>query len=166
MTQLTLWFSNLSATDPAIWVAIGSGITVVLAFLFLGRRQRRATAVVAANPSANPTDDWLPTQKRSDERRRSVRRLGVPTAVQIGDPKKPKKVIEGYVLDRSSGGLRLAMEKPFATGAALQIRPSNAPPESPWIVIIIRSCREVGDYFEVGCQFQEELPWHLLLMFG
>jgi len=169
MSEIINWFSKISFTDPAIWLALGSGMAIVLIFLFLGRRQRRATAIVASfsdESNANPADVWLPSTKSPDERRRSVRRIGIPTAVRITDPKKPKKTIEGFVLDRSSGGLRLAMEKPFSTGVILQIRPTNAPPESPWIPIIIRNCREVGDYFEVGCQFQEELPWHLLLMFG
>jgi hypothetical protein len=167
MTELTKWFSNLSVREPALWLAIGSGFAILLFFLILGRRQRRAAAIVAAgNELASTADQWLPPPKRPDERRRSTRRSGVPTPVQVCDPKKPKRVVDGYVLDRSSGGLRLALAKPFPAGAALQIRPANAPPENPWIVIIVRSCREIGDYFEVGGQFQEELPWHLLLMFG
>jgi hypothetical protein len=168
MSQIINWFSNISFADPAIWLALGSGIAVILLFLFLGRRQRRTGPIVAstAEDGLNPADVWLPPSKGPDERRRSVRRSGVPTAVQISDPRKPKRLIDGFVLDRSSGGLRLAMEKPFPTGSTLQIRPTTAPDDSPWITIIIRNCREVGDYFEIGCQFQEELPWHLLLMFG
>jgi hypothetical protein len=168
MSQIINWLSNISYTDPAIWLALGAGAAVILVFLFLGRRQRRTGAIVAGAPDngPNPADMWLPPSKGPDERRRSVRRTGIPTAVQICDPRKPKRLIDGFVLDRSSGGLRLAMEKPFPTGSTLQIRPTTAPPETPWVVIIIRNCREIGDYFEIGCQFQEELPWHLLLMFG
>ena len=173
MTDLTNWFASLSLKDPIVWLSAGSGLAVVLVFLFLGRRQRRTAAVIASAAAAaersdqlNPADIWLPPSKQADERRRSTRRSGVPTHVQISDSKKPRSVIEGYVLDRSSGGLRLAMEKPFTTGSELQVRATNAPPESPWIVIVIRSCREEGDYFEVGCQFTQELPWNLLLMFG
>jgi hypothetical protein len=169
MSQIINWFSNISFADPAIWLALGSGMAVVLIFLFVGRRQHRAKPVVGSatdDAEPNPADVWMPPSKGPDERRRSVRRVGIPTAVQIIDPKKPKKKIGGYVLDRSSGGLRLAMEKPFSTGATLQVRPVNAPEESPWIDIIIRSCRDVGDYFETGGQFLEELPWHLLLLFG
>jgi hypothetical protein len=169
MSQIIKWVSNISANDPAIWLALGSGMAIILIFLFLGRRQRRSGAVVAPATDENglsPADVWLPPAKGPDERRRSVRRTGVPTAIQISDPKRPKRVIDGFVLDRSSGGLRLAMEKPFATGIVLNIRPTNAPPEMAWVPIFIRNCREVGDYFEIGCQFQEELPWNLLLMFG
>jgi len=168
MSQIINWFSNISFADPSIWLAFGSGIAVILVFLILGRRQRRIGPIVAstAEEGPNPADMWLPPAKGPDERRRSVRRTGVPTAIRVSDPRKPKKLIDGFVLDRSSGGLRLALEKPFPTGSTLQVRPSTAPDTSPWVTIIIRNCREVGDYFEIGCQFQEELPWNLLLMFG
>jgi hypothetical protein len=169
MTQLTQFFANLSFSDPSVWLALGSGFAVVLMFLLLGRRQRRPATVVVSGENAgedNPTDAWLPPPKRPDERRRNSRRSGVPTSIQLVDPRKPKRVLEGFVLDRSSGGLRVASEKPFPTGAALQVRPTNAPAETPWVSIIIRSCKETGDYFEVGCQFQDEVAWHLLLMFG
>jgi hypothetical protein len=168
MTELTKFFSDLSFGEPVIWLAIGSGLLILLVFLFLGRRQRRKVAIVGPNEKddLNPADAWLPPSKRPDERRRSTRRTGVPTHVKVTDPKRPKRVIEGFVLDRSSGGIRLASEKPFPTGSTLQVRPSNAPDEFPWIIIIVRSCRELGDYFELGCQFHEELPINLLLMFG
>src|SRR5580692_1113311 len=103
MSQIINWFSNFSVADPSIWLALGSGIAVVLVFLFLGRRQRRSGGIVAsaADEGLNPADVWLPPTKGPDERRRSVRRTGVPTAVQISDPRRPKRLIDGFVLDRS-----------------------------------------------------------------
>lgn len=169
MTQLTNWLSNISFRDPLVWVAIAAGIAIVLVFLFLGRRKARAKQVVASdNPDdvQKLADQWLPPSKRHDERRRSMRRGGVPTPVQFSDPLKPKKHFDGFVLDRSSGGLRLASERAFPTGSTMLIRPIAAAPETPWVPVIIRNCREQGDFFEIGCQFQEDLPWHLLLMFG
>ncbi len=168
MTQLTKFFSDLSFGEPAIWLATGSGLVILMVFLLLGRRQRRHVAVVALNEKQDldPVDAWLPPSARPDERRRSTRRTGVPTPIRLTDPRKPKRVIEGFVLDRSAGGIRLASEKPFPTGSTLQVRPTNAPDEFPWVIIIIRSCRELGDYFELGCQFHDELPIHQLLMFG
>ena len=169
MSKVTGWFANVSAGDPAVWVALGAGFAVVLAFLLLGRRQRRAAAIVVSAPAdadVNPADVWLPPSKRADERRRSTRRSGVPTPVRITDPQRPKKAFEAFVLDRSTGGLRVASEKPFPSGSNLLIRPSNAPEEVASVTIIVRNCKEVGDYYELGCQFQEELPWHVLLMFG
>ncbi len=74
--------------------------------------------------------------------------------------------MEAFVLDRSTGGLRLAMAKPFPTGTILHARPGNAPEESLWVAMIVRSCKECGDYYEIGCQFEQELPWSQLLLFG
>ncbi len=168
MTELTKLFTNIAIGDPAVWLALGSGLAIVLVFLFLGRRQRRMVAVVGAvdMDAIRTADAWLPPPMHPDERRRSIRRSGVPTSVHITDPKKARKTVEAFVLDRSSGGVRLAAEKPVPAGSKVQIRATTAQPESPWVVINVRSCREVGDYFELGCQFDEELPWHLLLMFG
>jgi len=170
MTQLMNLFSNMTITDPAIWLAVGSGLVVVFLFLLLGRRKRRQAKIIGANnsdnPEVNPADAWLQPTKRVDERRKATRRLGVPTAISIVDSKKSKRPIDGFVLDRSSGGVRVAAQKPFPAGSTLQIRPANASDDSPRVIIIVRSCREVGDHFELGCQFQEELPWHVLLMFG
>jgi hypothetical protein len=170
MGDVTNWLANLNLSDPVLWVVLAALLGIVLIFLLMGRRPRRpATLVIAPPKPAEPidgADDWGPSTQRPDERRRSFRRSGVPTAVLISEPGRPKQIFDGYVLDRSSGGLRLAMGSPISTGVTLQIRATNAPSESPWIPITIRSCREVGDYFEVGVQFQEELPWSLLLMFG
>jgi hypothetical protein len=170
MTRLTQLFSSINFEEPAIWIALGAAFSVVLAFLLLGRRQRRALAIIAPAPTTEnafeSADLWAAASVRPDERRRSIRRGGVPTAIQITDPLKPKKSIEGFVLDRSIGGIRLASEQPFASGTSLNVRAMSAPADLPSVLIIVRSCREVGDYFELGCQFQEDLPWHLLLLFG
>ena len=48
----------------------------------------------------------------------------------------------------------------------LRVRPSHAPETFEWIGVIVRNCREVGDHFELGLQFEAELDWNKLLMFG
>jgi hypothetical protein len=171
MSQAINWISSISLNDPAVWLLLLAGLGIVLLLLARQRHHDRASVPIAAKTEAeeidlNPADAWLPPTKAPDERRQSTRRAGVPTAVQICDPKKPQKLIGGYVLDRSRGGLRLAMEKPIATGVVLNVRPADAPPEVAWTPIFVRSCNEVGDYFEVGGEFQVELSWNLLLMFG
>ncbi len=182
MKQLSRFLADMSLSDPLVWVALGAGFAVVFVFMLLGRRQRRTTTVGVSAPPPPPKQDdappppkqeprnaadvWLPTATKPNERRRTLRRGGVPTAIHMVDPQDPKKILEGFVLDRSSGGLRIAVEKPYPTGSAVQIRPTNAHAQSPWVTVIVRNCKETGDYFEIGCQFQEKLPWHILLMFG
>jgi hypothetical protein len=168
MQSLTQWFSGLSLADPALWLAVGSGLTVLLTFLFLGRRGRLTGPVVMPqNPSGSA--DWEnPPAARTDERRRAIRRGGLPTPILVIDPKAGRraKASEAYVLDRSTGGLRLALEKPVGVGTTLLAKPGNAPEGFEWVKVVVRNCREVGDYFEVGCQFETELELNRLLMFG
>jgi hypothetical protein len=175
MQTLTNFFANLSFNDPALWLALGAGLVVLLGFVFLGRRPARALSPATANGSEVKTfdtfaqlagDNWDANEKPHDERRRSVRRAGMPTPIFVLDAKQSRKPRNGYVLDRSSGGLRLAAERPTPTGITLQVRPHSAADDTPWVNIIVRSCREVGDYYELGCQFEAELPWKVLLLFG
>jgi hypothetical protein len=169
MQSLTQSLSGLSATDPSIWLALSAGLVTILVFLFLGRRQRlRSPVVLPSEPVALPDWDALPSLARHDERRRAIRRGGLPTPILVVDSKggRRAKASEAYVLDRSTGGLRLALEHGFPVGAALLARPGNAPEGFEWVKLVVRNCREVGDYFELGCQFESDLELSRLLMFG
>lgn len=169
MQSLTQWLSHVSLADPMVWISLATGLTIVLSFLFLGRRQPRHAEIVIKDPPP-VTPDMIPPPPVShhDERRKSIRRTGMPTPIQIMDFKAARrpKPIDAYVLDRSSGGLRLAVEQPYPVGTMLKARPINAPAEFDWISIVVRSCRDSNDYFELGCQFEGELALNQLLMFG
>jgi hypothetical protein len=168
MQSLTHWFSTLTAGDPALWLALAAGLLVILLFLFFGRARRRGPIGIPTGAAGSP--DWespYPTA-RHDERRRSIRRAGLPTPILVVDAKAGRRAraAEAYVLDRSTGGLRLALEMPVPVGTNLLAKPGNAPEGFKWVKLTIRNCREVGDYFEVGCQFETELELSRLLMFG
>jgi hypothetical protein len=172
MQPLSQTFSGISVAEPALWLAVAAGLAVILAFLFFGRRRPPARF---RGPAAQPhtpvgSADWEnpPASARADERRRAIRRGGLPTPILIVDPKAGRraKAMEAYVLDRSTGGLRLALEKPVNVGGTLLAKPGNAPDGFEWVKVLIRNCREVGDYYEVGCQFETELELNRLLMFG
>lgn len=169
MNALTEWISSLKNVDPAIWLAAGAGMTVLLGFFFFTRRSRRAAGPVVLPLGSNSSIDWEGgSTARHDERRRAIRRGGLPTPILIVDPKAGKraKASEAYVLDRSTGGLRLAMERPVQVGSVLLAKPGNAPDDFEWVKVMIRNCREVGDYYELGCQFDTDLELSRLLMFG
>jgi hypothetical protein len=152
--------------DPALIMAAASGLLVVLALVLVTRRRRSRGPVVL--PTGSPDWESPIATARHDERRRAIRRGGLPTPIYIVDAKggRKAKVTEAYVLDRSTGGLRLALESQVQVGSALMAKPSNAPEGFEWVRMNIRSCREVGDYYEVGCQFDQELELSRLLMFG
>ena len=170
MQSPTQWLSTMSATDPSLWLALGAGLVVILVFLILGRRGKKfhGPVVLPSSPAASP--DWEAPHPlaRHDERRRSIRRGGLPTPILVVDAKAGKraKATEAYVLDRSSGGLRLALERAFPAGSTLLAKPGNAPEGFEWVKLVVRNCREVGDYFELGCQFETDLELSRLLMFG
>jgi hypothetical protein len=169
MQSLSHMLSGLSATDPSLWLALGAGLVVILTFLFLGRRKRfRGPVVLPSDPSASPDWEALPPLARHDERRRSIRRGGLPTPILIVDAKggRRAKATEAYVLDRSTGGLRLALERGFPVGTAMLAKPGNAPDGFAWVKLVVRNCKETGDYFELGCQFETDLELSRLLMFG
>jgi hypothetical protein len=155
----------MTSIDPSLILALAAGVVVVVGLLYFGRRKQPvATAVL---PSGSP--NWEePLSVRHDERRRSIRRGGLPTPIMVVDSKAGKraKAAEAYVLDRSTGGLRLALERAVPVGSLLLAKPGNAPDGFEWVKITIRNCREVGDYFEVGCQFETDLELNRLLMFG
>jgi PilZ domain len=171
MQSLAQLISELSFGDPALWVAISAGLGVVLIFLFLGRRPTnpRQREIVESNPDPE-RDNWdkPPAVSRHDERRRSLRRSGLPTPLHVIDAKGSRraKVAEAFVLDRSTGGLRLAVEKPYPIGHQLKAKPSKAPESFEWVNLVVRNSKETGDYFEIGCQFDSELELNRLLMFG
>lgn len=166
MQSFTLWISGLTSTDPALVVALTAGLVAAIGLLYFSRRKRQNGPVVL--PSGSPDWDGPMESIRHDERRRSIRRGGLPTPIMVIDSKAGKraKAAEAYVLDRSTGGLRLALERPVAVGSLLLAKPGNAPDGFEWVKITIRNCREVGDYYEVGCQFETDLELSRLLMFG
>ena len=171
MQLLFEWFHGVNVGNAALLLAIGAGLIILLSFLLLGRRPRQTQREFG--PPVLPgmstgSADWespLPSA-RHDERRRSMRRTGMPTPILVVDAKGGRRAWDAYVLDRSSGGLRLALEKPCTVGSILLARPSNAPEGFEWVRVTVKSCREVGDYFEIGSQFESELELSRLLMFG
>lgn len=103
-----------------------------------------------------------PGQRR--ERRNSLRRRGNPVGVLVlaGEGRAEP----GLVLDRSKGGFCLSVAQPVDVGATLRVRTCHAPDDVPWIDVLVRHCAQKGDRWHLGCQFAEELPWSVLLLFG
>jgi hypothetical protein len=72
----------------------------------------------------------------------------------------------GLVINRSKGGLCVSVSQPVAVGTTLQLRACQAPDDTPWIPVLVRHCGANKDRWQLGCQFVEELPWSILLLFG
>lgn len=127
-------------------------------------RERAARAAVTQAADTDRADNWLPPTPRACDRRRATRRGGQLVAVEVAQV-PGGRADEGVVRDRSSVGLGLASDHPYPVGAVLYVRPAGEG-DFPWVEVTVRSCRDGGDHYLVGVQFQREVPWNVLLRFG
>jgi len=163
---ITVFGFELGLLQPYLPFAVGCGVASAVLVAVATRRRK---SPLAGPPSVTPTDrpvNWDAHDTSFADRRGSVRREGAPVRVLVSSPVLRNKLEGGWVLDRSTGGLRLATVSPIAPGTVVQVRAENAPDTIPWVTIVVRSCRNNGDYYELGCEFEQTPPWNVLLLFG
>jgi hypothetical protein len=159
---------QLSLPAPQAWLpgAIGVSVIGLIAVVYLLVRPG-AEAAPAVPPSAveppAPNDPFIAPPK---EQRRTFRRGGNPTTVHyaIGDNKE--RPLQGWVVDRSIGGICLMTHDPIAVGSLVTLRPVSADDMVPWIDVVVKSCRDTEEFFELGCQFIKTPPYSILLLFN
>lgn len=106
---------------------------------------------------------------KKPNQRGAARRQGNTVQVHIAAPDNKNDPEVGSVIDRSMGGMRLALFGEVESGTVLSIRPVNADEMVPWVDIEIRSCKtstEMPGLFEVGCQYVKSPPYSIQLLFG
>ncbi|MCU0702513.1 MAG: PilZ domain-containing protein [Fimbriiglobus sp.] len=159
MNLSDLFSSNfLPYTLPAL-IVLATALMVLL--LLVGRRRENALK----KPKLKGSTSEIVASTASD-RRASLRREGKAVEVVVMSPAFKSGEAPGYVLDRSTGGLRLALATGMAAGTALQVRAKHAPDNTPWVTVLVRSCRPNDEHFELGCEFEKTPPWNVLLLFG
>jgi len=165
---MNLNIANLVAPEflpyvlPAAAVLVG---ILTAGLVMIGRRKPRT--LVQAVLHKKKSSHWaMPVGQSFADRRTSVRRDGAPVEVLVTSPVFKDGKANGYVLDRSTGGLRLALANGVAPGSSVQIRARHAPDTTPWVIVIVRSCRQAEDHFELGLEFEKTPPWNVLLLFG
>jgi hypothetical protein len=157
-------------------VSGGLVAVLVLTYLFFKPRQRKPleeleAAAITAAPSSQVVDEekaatWAPPEQSYADRRGAVRREGAPVRVLLSSSTFRNGVADGYVVDRSTGGLRILIQSALAPGSTLQVKAVNAPDTVNFVTVIVRSCRKNTDHFELGCEFEKTPPWNVLLLFG
>ncbi|MBI3823128.1 MAG: hypothetical protein HY289_10680 [Planctomycetes bacterium] len=129
---------------------------------------RPAPAVL--EPAApTPATEAPPLAKKSKDLRGTSRRQGNTVEVHVAAPEKKKAPAIGSVLDRSMGGMRLALFHEVDIGSVVSIRPVHVNEMVPWVDVEIRSCKastEIPGQFEVGCQYVKSPPYSIQLLFG
>jgi hypothetical protein len=155
---------NLLLPDHGPWVVPAIGVAACLIAFLLGRRFLAGrSAARPADPDALFKADILGGVTR--DRRAAPRRKGNPVEVQL-DKGAGDKLIIGYVLNRSVGGLCLLLDEPLPEKALAKIRPKGGSELTPWTDVTVQYCRQDGIQYEAGCQFHHTPNWSLLLQFG
>jgi hypothetical protein len=167
LAQLLLAFDlpwQVVAT-PVIGLA-SAGLT-----LYVGRMLIRPYLVTNSVPSAPPEEKQ--DQKfdpfvhgSANEKRVAHRRSGNPVQILISDAEATRTPELGWVLDRSVGGLCLSVNAEVKPGSILSLRACHAPESIAWSQIEVRTCRQEGSAWELGCQFVRTPSWNVLLLFG
>lgn len=115
------------------------------------------------------SDTAAKVELKGKEQRTMHRRQGNPVAVHVAPPEDHGKPAVGSVLDRSVGGLRLAVFDELAVGTVIAVHPVHADALVPWVELEVRSCRpsvEIPGQFEIGCQYVKSPPYSIQLLFG
>jgi hypothetical protein len=151
---------------PAIVFLVGAlsaGVILFLGRVIINRRSRRGPPPMpgGAHFQRDPFFYGSASEKRS-----SVRRTGKLIKVLITDAKAQSKPMEGWVIDRSMGGLCVALPDKVPETTILSLRTVDAPREVPWVQVEVRRCESRGDRYEIGCQFVRTPSWSILLLFG
>lgn len=102
----------------------------------------------------------------TQERRSTPRRKGNPISVSISNGDRDLDPFQGWVVDRSAGGLRLLVDEAVPAGTVLSVRPTKAAPSVPWVQLKVKSCYPERKSWSLGCQFVQKLTWEDLQQFG
>jgi hypothetical protein len=147
----------------ALWAVPAVGAAACLFAYLVGRSLLPSRPPPKKDPLAEDEDGFLKGVTR--DRRAAERRRGNAVEVLISDG-SDQDCLHGFVLDRSTGGLKLLVETSLPVGANLKVRAWRARTATPWVDIIVRSCRPDGALHEVGCQFAHTPALALLMQFG
>jgi hypothetical protein len=161
---------------------------VVFLLLVGGALFLLTTVVLGQNPISSgnsqrkrfvPREDWpgaagqtevIPkgAQHRSGakEKRRSLRRGGISVPVLVSHALAGGEPVQGLVLNRSRGGLRLSLPEKIEVGQLLTVRTLDFPEGLEPVEIRVRHCKQHSQGWHLGCEFVDELTWNVLLLFG
>ncbi|MBM3995460.1 MAG: hypothetical protein FJ303_15095 [Planctomycetes bacterium] len=152
-----------------VWLPALVFLAVLAIFYFFTPRPAAvecAEPTVTTEPAKSPVEAAAP---KSKDQRGATRRQGNTIEVHVAPPEDKSDPALGSVIDRSLGGMRLALFHEVEIGAVLALHPVLADEMVPWVDIEVRSCKpstEMPGMFEVGCQYVKSPPYSIQLLFG
>jgi hypothetical protein len=166
--MVTGWYSELVWGIAAIVGVVVAVAAFVMGWVLIHRRKARLRALAAQagnwNDPSSPQDSFRYGMGMA--RRKSVRLSGNQIPVSVASEKNPDAPWDGWVLDRSQGGLRLRIPQAIQVGAILRVRTIQASDSMPWVELQVKNARAKAESWEVGCQFLKDPPPDVLRSFG
>lgn len=160
------FFDSIDLSIWGLWIPIFIGVAAGLVALVTGRFVMKLFATMKPPPAPSSDPSSKQSIPQSVEQRAAARRGGNAVAVFVSDPEKTEEPQRGWVVDRSAGGLCVAVENPPELGSTLRIRVCNAPVTVPWAEMEVKSCRKEGNHWEAGCQFLITPSYNVMMLFG
>ena len=163
-------FGNLLAFDLS-WLSeyshyvVGCGVAMFVLVVMMSRWRKRAQ-LRKPHQSTQSNDDWATPDASFGNRRSSIRLEGAPVEISVSCTAFQNTTQQAWVVDRSTGGLRLTIDKGISPGTTMRIMAVNAPKNTEWVTLLVRSCKPIDSHFELGCEFVQTPPWSVLLLFG
>jgi len=160
-------------TDLPFLILLPIAVFVLTMLVFvLSRAGRKSSSAVTDGAfddrarifDTSPLDD-TPDSYLS-EKRRSLRREGNWVPVKVSQDPDGHRIVEAVVVDRSKSGLKIYTTRAVKQGTVLCVKAENAPEGTPWVFVQVCRVTRHRKYHELGCQFTQEVPWNLLLLFG
>jgi len=149
---------------PVVGVA-AAGLALFLGRLLLARgKSPSAPRKDAASLDGGSVDPFV--YGSATEHRSSIRRSGNPVEVLVADAEVTTELGRAWVVDRSLGGLCLQVDNPMEAGTVLSVRASAAAQGTPWTQVEVRSCRQDGHRWQLGCRYVRTPSWSVQLLFG
>ncbi len=105
-------------------------------------------AISTSSAQDDPVDLVTPKEKRASPRRKANMQ---PVLITNGDPKAPP--FEGWLVDRSAGGMRLVVKRPVAEGDFVSVRTARASMSSSWLKLEVRNSKSDNGTTHLGCRF-------------
>jgi len=137
-----------------------TSLTALVGLFFM--RKRHSVAPPKEHTAQDPFLEGSPS-----ERRYSARRPGKQIRVYISNENAESPPEEGWIVDRSLGGLCLLSEREAKECAILTVRAADVPMDSPWVQVQVKRCGQSGDNrWELGCEYLRSPSWSTLLQFG
>ncbi len=167
--------SRWEGWDPELAWGIAGIVGVVVAIVafvmgwFLIHRRRARLRELAAQAG-----EWKDQASAQDSfrygmgmaRRKSVRQSGNQIPVLVTFDGNPESPWDGWILDRSQGGLRLRIPQSVKIGTILRVRAVQTLDTLPWVEVEVKNARDKQEYWEAGCQFLADPPKDVLRSFG